>query len=969
MEGRDRARSKTTPPGDGSFRRSITLAFLFLLTGRDLGLMPAALAQSCAPYWSCTVWSVCSNATQTRSCTDLNLCGATRTPPAQQACETGPEIITDVMPTGGDLSGNPAAAPGQAAGCLPGWYCSGWSVCQNGSQSRTCTDVNTCNTTAGRPSLTQSCGGLPACTADWNCTAWSACSNGVQTRSCSDRNNCGSNAEPPDALQSCTPSPAQPTPTPTPATQPATCSPGWTCTAWSACSSGGQSRICSDSNSCGSPVGKPVESQSCTETSSVVLPSAPLDSTPPSSPTGLAATALAPTQVNVKWNTALDNIGVTGYQLYRHGARVATTAMAAYADTGLTALTWYAYTVAATDAAGNHSARSAVLNVLTPPPADRSAPTISHVVVSTVTGNTATITWQTSEPATSQVEYGLTTSYGLQTAWSATPVISQAVPISGLAPGNTYHYRAVSKDSSGNTALTQDVLLHTAAAPVPDRTPPLAVTDLTLADVQQTSLVLTWTAPLDASGVVNYDIRYGTVPLTPQNFLSASMVQTTLVPAALGTRQSQYVSVGLIPGLTYFFALTATDAAGNTSTISNVPQATMRAAPTTSSQTPSPQPGTLSVPIHSAGAVVGYTVYQLADATPPAAPTEVAAQGTDGQVILRWHNPQDPDFVRVQILRSVRVVAADQAHGVIIYEGSDVTFTDRTAQNGITYTYGVSAYDRSGNFAVPVSLQVAPRAGVTQVNAPVVTGVTVGARTNRAWLVIGAQRQEVFVIFPDGTRRQISSRALAKRLGVLVERAAIVDDRMLAAYPLGTPLTAADLNLLEILDSDGDTLPDAWEQRLGIDSQRMDTDGDGFDDGVELAGGFDPRFPPPTASATSQLIARVRGRFVVAEQRPFPLYYVAATRLERIPLPDESAVWTAAAVFGLPLAAGRLTALPDLAADGYLLVDGSDGRVYYRRAGKNILLRPGHVLAQLRPHALSLPPDDVALLPYRWLRD
>ncbi|GEM_PF-1255438 len=42
-----------------------------------------------------------------------------------------------------------------------------------------------------------------------------------------------------------------------------TCTPSWSCTAWSTCSNGQQTRTCTDSNNCGTTSGKPAESQSC----------------------------------------------------------------------------------------------------------------------------------------------------------------------------------------------------------------------------------------------------------------------------------------------------------------------------------------------------------------------------------------------------------------------------------------------------------------------------------------------------------------------------------------------------------------------------------------------------------------------------------------------------------------------------------------------------------------------------------
>ncbi|MFF1820790.1 glycosyl hydrolase family 8 [Kribbella sp. NPDC058245] len=84
----------------------------------------------------------------------------------------------------------------------------------------------------------------------------------------------------------------------------------------------------------------------------------PGDTTPPSTPTGLAATGTTSSSVSLAWNASTDNIGVTGYVVYRNGTEVATSAGTTYTDTGRTASTSYTYTVKARDAAGNLSAVS-----------------------------------------------------------------------------------------------------------------------------------------------------------------------------------------------------------------------------------------------------------------------------------------------------------------------------------------------------------------------------------------------------------------------------------------------------------------------------------------------------------------------------------------------------------------------------------------------------------------------------------
>ncbi|MFC5645938.1 glycoside hydrolase family 6 protein [Kitasatospora cinereorecta] len=90
------------------------------------------------------------------------------------------------------------------------------------------------------------------------------------------------------------------------------------------------------------------------------------DTTAPTAPTGLTATAATSSSVSLAWTAATDNVGVTGYDVYRGATLVASTSATSYTDSGLSAATAYSYTVRARDAAGNVSAASAALAVTTP---------------------------------------------------------------------------------------------------------------------------------------------------------------------------------------------------------------------------------------------------------------------------------------------------------------------------------------------------------------------------------------------------------------------------------------------------------------------------------------------------------------------------------------------------------------------------------------------------------------------------
>lgn len=100
----------------------------------------------------------------------------------------------------------------------------------------------------------------------------------------------------------------------------------------------------------------------------VFLPASTGDTQPPTTPAGLHATSVASTRVSLAWSASTDNVGVTGYTVYRNGNAIGTTngSTTSYADATVAAGTGYTYTVDAFDAAGNHSARSSGLVVTTP---------------------------------------------------------------------------------------------------------------------------------------------------------------------------------------------------------------------------------------------------------------------------------------------------------------------------------------------------------------------------------------------------------------------------------------------------------------------------------------------------------------------------------------------------------------------------------------------------------------------------
>jgi hypothetical protein len=99
-----------------------------------------------------------------------------------------------------------------------------------------------------------------------------------------------------------------------------------------------------------------------------VRPASVQDTQPPSAPSGLTATAISPTNVDLDWVAASDDTGVTGYTVYRNGVSLANIpgSTLTFSDTTAQPASAYNYAVDAYDQAGNHSAVSAQAQVTTP---------------------------------------------------------------------------------------------------------------------------------------------------------------------------------------------------------------------------------------------------------------------------------------------------------------------------------------------------------------------------------------------------------------------------------------------------------------------------------------------------------------------------------------------------------------------------------------------------------------------------
>jgi YVTN family beta-propeller protein len=173
------------------------------------------------------------------------------------------------------------------------------------------------------------------------------------------------------------------------------------------------------------------------------------DTTAPTPPSGLDATATGADSIDLNWSESTDDVGVTGYRVFRDGVEIGTTAATTYADSGLDAGTTYSYTVAAYDAAGNESAQSDSASATT---LDTEAPTRPTGLAATATDwDAVSLSW---DAATDDV--GVTGYRVFRDGVEVGTATGTTYADSGLTAETTYSYTVSAYDAAGNESAQSD---------------------------------------------------------------------------------------------------------------------------------------------------------------------------------------------------------------------------------------------------------------------------------------------------------------------------------------------------------------------------------------------------------------------------------------------------------------------------------------------------------------------------------
>jgi titin len=341
----------------------------------------------------------------------------------------------------------------------------------------------------------------------------------------------------------------------------------------------------------------------------------------PDAPTGLIATAVSPTQVNLYWNAPSNNGGypISGYKIeYRVGSGpystlVSNTASTAtnYSHQGLTTNQVYIYRVYTITSFGTSQEASA--EALAQPTSSSSAsapgaPTnLSATAVSPTQNN---LIWNApsnigSSPITGYKIEVKSGSGSYSTLVSNTGTTSTTYQHTGLTTGITYTYKVSAVNSVGAGSASSEA----SATPISSSAPAAPGAPTNLVAIAATNQInLSWSAPISSGGypVTGYKIEYKV----------GSGSYTVLVQNTASTATT-YSHTGITAGQTYIYRVYAINSIGTSvasveATASSSSTVTVPGAPTGFAATPA---GTTQInlswspPSNTGGAAIsGYKI-------------------------------------------------------------------------------------------------------------------------------------------------------------------------------------------------------------------------------------------------------------------------------------------------------------------------------------------------------------------------
>lgn len=187
------------------------------------------------------------------------------------------------------------------------------------------------------------------------------------------------------------------------------------------------------------------------------------DVLPPTTPVGLVARAVSPSQVDLSWFASRDNVGVAAYGVYRDGGNFKTVTSTRYSDLNLSASTTYSYQISAFDPTGNESAKSVVVSVRTLGIPATSTDRVAPVVSITAPSSSVVLSGTVPVRALASDAVGVV---GVQFQLDGVNLLAEDIVApyeiswdTNTVPNVVHQLKAVARDAAGNRGVSQTVLV------------------------------------------------------------------------------------------------------------------------------------------------------------------------------------------------------------------------------------------------------------------------------------------------------------------------------------------------------------------------------------------------------------------------------------------------------------------------------------------------------------------------------
>ena len=189
-------------------------------------------------------------------------------------------------------------------------------------------------------------------------------------------------------------------------------------------------------------------------------PPAQTDTEAPSAPLNLAASVIF-NNVSLSWLPASDNVGVTGYNVFKDGAKMLTTANTTADLLLLTPLTEFDFSVTAVDEAGNESLPTTLKATTGPDQTpDITPPTDPGNLTATTGSHSVLLSWEASTDDTKVDGYVVLVD-GIH--YDSIPGTATSILIGGLDSETAYTFEIYAFDLAGNNSGISEITVSTDA--------------------------------------------------------------------------------------------------------------------------------------------------------------------------------------------------------------------------------------------------------------------------------------------------------------------------------------------------------------------------------------------------------------------------------------------------------------------------------------------------------------------------